>query len=521
MLFKNLVRTIETVRYLKPRQIAWQLARRLTHSDGGGVRAAPEPSEPIITNLVPRPAISGVSIREGFIEVLGKMVFDLGSNKIIVAPTDDYMYEFSLCYLDFLPQLSAESSCEAVGPVIIELRNSKYFYHPYVVAKRIQSSVEFLSTTKGIGLRHRRILIEQICTDYEHLRRNIEYQIDGNHLLTNFASLSIASSVLGYSSSERWAKRYWQEFDAQFRDGLHFERSVSYTKQLISEALLVFQISKVQPALQASDRILNVLTFLCEIEKLGIRLNFGDNIEEQAPELAELLSYSLRIIGGTASKFEIATPTVVSGYAIAANSNLACSIDIGVPSPSYQPGHAHDSTGGVEISVDGAEIFGCGGISTYEDTKVRSSERSRWSYSKVTSVGVMQDVWKSFRVARRIDPEVSIKGDCILMRAPLKGKAWTRRVELHDSFLNVIDELGGAELTCRYIINPEFTLRKRNAKTLEILGNGKSYQCTCVCDGIDIASETFGQKYGSQESRQVLILHSESGNAKMQVRKVN
>ena len=76
-------------------------------------------------------------------------------------------------------------------------------------------------------------------------------------------------------------------------------------------------------------------------------------------------------------------------------------VDGGLPTPQHQPGHAHDSTGSFILSYHGQSIVTNGGVSTYEKNKIRNFERSRYSYSKPLNLGISQDVWDGFRVARR------------------------------------------------------------------------------------------------------------------------
>lgn len=463
---------------------------------------------------------NGVLIRDGYIEVLGKRTFKVESCSLETGVAGDYMHEFSLCYFDFLNLHRHNLSQAKIENIVRELQGSHHFFHPYVACKRIQNLIVFLSIEPKKNDDLRAILARRISIDYAHLKKNIEYHIDANHLLSNFAALAMAASVLGDQSENRRIEKYWAEFERQFLDTLHFERSVSYTKQLIHEALIVWQVTKARPGKENQERISQAICFMKAVSKIGLKLNFVDNIEEQSFELGELEDLFSLITEKSGNDLEIGAATLTSGYVIAANSNYSYSLDVGVPSPAFQPGHAHDSTGGMEIAIDGHEIFGCGGISTYEDTQVRSNERSRFSYSKVTSFGVIQDVWKSFRVAKRRTPSVSITNTDVTMHVIRKGSEWVRKVELNAEFLCIHDQTLNSGLTARYILYPNCELKHIGAKTFELARGENEYIFIAECDECQIGFEAFGDHYGVQVERMVLVLNSVSGICQLQIRKV-
>ena len=82
--------------------------------------------------------------------------------------------------------------------------------------------------------------------------------------------------------------------------------------------------------------------------------------------------------------------------------DLKVMYDAGNIGPSYQPGHSHAQSLSFELSYKGKKVFVNSGISEYENSKIRSFQRSTASHNTIEINGMnSSDVWHSFRVAKR------------------------------------------------------------------------------------------------------------------------
>ena len=121
------------------------------------------------------------------------------------------------------------------------LFQNRYEYHnlnhPYVISKRLINLSSYYSNRKNkiFDKKIKKLILDRIEKDYKSLINNIEHHIDANHLLTNYAALSIAGKI--FNREDSFKRLYEKTFISQF-SSLHYERSTSYTKQLIYEAYI-------------------------------------------------------------------------------------------------------------------------------------------------------------------------------------------------------------------------------------------------------------------------------------------
>jgi uncharacterized heparinase superfamily protein len=90
-------------------------------------------------------------------------------------------------------------------------------------------------------------------------------------------------------------------------------------------------------------------------------------------------------------------------------------LDVGGPSPAYQPGHAHSEALSIELSRDGRRLVVNAGVSTYERSEERLSQRRTASHSTLRIDGEEQsELWASHRCGRR----------CRCARGTTDGAPW-------------------------------------------------------------------------------------------------
>lgn len=346
---------------------------------------------------------------------------------------DDYLVHFSFHYLDWLNTGSHEQVLMMFRSYVVEEEyKDKWRWHPYTCSKRIISLAIFLANSKK---GHESggdcdLLIGELESCYTHLRRNFEYHVGANHVLTNWAATVIAEAVLCPEAMAISYERFKKEFFSQFCSALHYERSHAYSVQLIYEAALVFQFAGRTDQLFLGA-LIQVAQDLSCFEADGLT-EFGDRVTEQTPQMPDVRKLLSRLHGGSpvdeSMPVRNAPVEEVLGYHILRKGCLTLVVDAGTPSPSYQPGHAHDSTGAIAVNYAGRPVIGSATTTTYERSLRRALQRSRRAYSKVLNAGVSQQHWASFRIAKRRPPTVTRQPNSkrlsIMMQTD-RGK-WTR-----------------------------------------------------------------------------------------------
>lgn len=400
----------------------------------------------------------------------------------------DYLVDFSFFYLEFL--ISRNSNADFVEFFLKSFLSKRfdhpYILHPYTASKRIpvylnllsnyQQNSEIISLTKTL-----------LNLDVAFLKNNIEYHIGANHKLTNLCSLCIASYIIKDKELLKYRTLYEQEFLNQFSNGSHYERSFSYCKQMLYEFCLVAQLEK-KYFLKNKSLMIKVLNQLVIKNTAGC-INFGDNIDEQCCALDWLVeffekNYKIKVKHDTNSIFMQTSDRYVCYHSKALN----CSIDAGYPTPSHQPGHANDSTGAIVASFNGYEIISSSGTSTYNRSTQRELERSRFAYSKPVSEGTSQDVWSSFRVAKRRIPKLKfLNHNVVELNVYTSAGMFSRQVKVSErDILEVTDrfERNGIHQT-QFILSEGIEVCLVNAHRLILKGSHCNVE-VIVSDGTEI-----------------------------------
>jgi len=407
------LRLLRTISYLKARQIVWQVYRQISPVTGT------KSITPIrLVNDIPSfdgiPWITETLLESGKISLFGDV---LPANRATIFVKQDrrYMLPYTMNYLDFLhsSDTSKVSSSELVKVYKFWREHANLdinsAWHPYQASRRLASLIFFYSKFgRTFSLKTRKALIFDLSEHHEFIRRNLEFSIDANHLLTNYWSLALIELYADFSE-KFFFERYIDELSDSFIDGFYFERSISYHAIVLWQLLIIYRLSE-----QKYSEGLEKISLLCTSEEIGNNsellsqtelFRFGDVVLSSAPDLALLYNCFKEKGLGLAETTE-SSPTI-SGFEVLSKGDFVVTVDAGAPSPVFQPGHAHDSTLGVIISIAGVIVIGSMPISTYDRVCKRKVERSARWYSKPIIRGTStQEVWSSFRVGRRTVPVV-------------------------------------------------------------------------------------------------------------------
>lgn len=418
----NLSLYLRTLSYLKPKQAAYFIWRRLL----------PEWKMPIEDEVVhisedvrmdeSITACSSVSDEREFRFLNQSRLFDL--SRMDWASSDmTRLWRYNLQYFDYVNDRirSKEDITVLINDWIAHNPpGSKDAWEPYTISLRVVNWIklflrpEYRGEVSDAWLQS---LYRQACW----LENNIEYHILANHYLKNGKALLFAGMFFDGMRAARWRKLglkiLREEAQEQIlADGGHFERSPMYHAIVVEDYLDVLNlIYSSDSALDSNltilfrTKLVAALDFLHDISMPdGDIPLFNDSAFGIASPTGRLFEYAKRVIGYLPEPHStelFVRAKNATGYYVIRHAGDALVADCGPVGPDYQPGHAHCDTLSYELSLDGRRVIVDSGVHDYEDSAERRFARSTRAHNTVVVDGHEQsEVWGVFRVARRAYP---------------------------------------------------------------------------------------------------------------------
>jgi len=407
-----------TLRYLKLRQVIWQLIYLLGSSLYGyknrrKFQANIKTIELDISFLEKTSCVT----RDGFLKKLG-LRYSINEKKDWDDPQRYFLWRYNLHYFDYINSNKTILDPEKI--ILIKRWIAEHCrgigWDPYPTSLRIVNWIKFDLEKKHLDLEIKNSLYLQVL----HLEKNIEWHIDANHLFTNAKALLFASVYFNCSEErERWlkvARKILLEVKSEhfFSDGGHFERSPMYQLIVLEDILDIINLLKA--AGRVSDPIFTDYYYLAEkclfwansmsCGSIDFPL-FGDSAMGIAPALGDLVSYAKKndVNLEPCSKF-----LHESGFFnVELDNRVNVFGSIGDISPSYQPGHAHADIQSFEVYAGGFCLISDSGVPTYAVSAERVRTRGSSAHNVVTINNKnSSEVWSSFRVARRAKKQRSL-----------------------------------------------------------------------------------------------------------------
>ena len=318
------------------------------------------------------------------------------------------LWRFQLHYWDWAWGLAADPDRLAARAAFARLWRSWHAsagfghadaWHPYPAALRAWSWCG-LHRDLAAGSDFEPDFVAGLAVHAGFLRRNLEYDVGGNHLIKGLKALA----GLGvFFADERLLRLATRRLTAQLArqvlaDGGHYERAPAYHCQVLADLVDVADLLRaagLAPADEltaAVDRMRRWLGAVLTPDGRVPLLNDGYPVEG---ELIAILRPGAAPDG----------PLVVlpdTGLVRAAVGGWHVLADVGPPCPPSLPAHAHADTFGCLLHVDGVPLLIDTGTSTYEPGPVRRYERSTAAHSTVQLDGAdSTEVWGVFRAGRR------------------------------------------------------------------------------------------------------------------------
>jgi hypothetical protein len=400
---KQLGLYLDAVRHMRPRQVVWR-ARRLVPArllalgiDAGadvswrplprglGVNPAPQSADgepPHRTGLFRAVGLSRAFPRPGFWD----------------EPGDGLLFLFHLHGFEDLAAYAAteDDSGDDFWAEVVESWLAEHSvprmpgWHPFPVSLRLISWCAAVSGIAGWSSTFKNRLAREVRRQAVYLRRSVEHDIGGNHVLKNGVALAISGTLLADDSLKTAGLRLLRrEIGRQFlADGGHEERSTSYHSMLVRDledlrrALGVTGVSPrwLDDAIDAGTRWTECMAG--PDGKLPL-LNdawegpavLGRRHEEPLTQLAE------------------------SGYVVLRHGDDQAVFDVGPLCPPHLPPHGHADALSFVLWGDGRRLVVDPGAGAYTGP-ARNRFRGTRAHNTVEVEGESQCVlWGDFRLA--------------------------------------------------------------------------------------------------------------------------
>lgn len=399
---------LNTIRYLKIKQIYYQLFYRLRHLVRGirGYKYSRSKESKSFGLKLQQSIPSIPSYNEKSFTFLNQTAtfnekIDWNCTKF------GKLWTYNLNYFDYLNQdnFSVNLGISLINNFIDAQDEIIYGFEPFPISIRGINWIKFLTKQKINDHKINNSLLAQ----YYILKDNLEYHLLGNHLLENGFSLLFGayyfSDIDLLNVSKSILKKELKEQILQ--DGAHFELSPMYHQLMLFRLMDCINLidnnsflaensfnSFLKERAELMLRWLNIMTF-----RNGHIPLFNDSAIRIAPKTKELNNYGMRLglnVIGNELKLK------QSGYRKVVEQTYECIIDVGNIGPDYIPGHAHADTFNFELHIKEKSFIVDTGTSTYENCIRRQLERSTSSHNTVEIDNLNQsEVWGSFRVGHR------------------------------------------------------------------------------------------------------------------------
>ncbi|RZK26619.1 MAG: alginate lyase family protein [Flavobacterium sp.] len=417
-MLKKIGLLINTVRYLKPIQVFYQIFYRLKPLKNLQFYIDEETSPSQINFL----HFDGKAFPKTSVAEDGKFEFLNLTQSFTVDVDWDFqgygkLWNYNLQYFNFLNEssLSTQIKLHWLNDIGSWLKTGRLKLEPYPVSLRIINMIRFCSLEKIDDT----TIIEEVKGQGNYLSKHLEYHLLGNHLLENAFALLMSGYFFKESKWTNKAKSIlYRQLDEQIlNDGCHFELSPMYHQIILFRMLeLVDWYSKIND----DPKFLNFLklkvgrmcSFLKELTfSNGDIPHFNDSADNITLRSEQLFEYAGKL--GVSNFVSVGLKN--SGYRTFNHPKYKCIVDVGEIGPSYQPGHGHSDALAFILYYKNQPLIVDVGTSTYQIGKIRSYERSTAAHNTVVIADTNQSqVWGGFRVGKRAVVNITEDNDCTL-----------------------------------------------------------------------------------------------------------
>jgi uncharacterized heparinase superfamily protein len=364
-----------------------------------------------------RGAQGGMGLRAGELRLIGvaRVVAAPGEAGVADWATADWeaasaplLWRFHLYYWDWAWGLAAERSGADGRELFTAIWGSWHAavapgrgdaWHPYPAALRAWSFCGIYRYLV-LGSPIEASFLGELAAHAGFLRRNLETDVGGNHLIKNLKALAGLAVFFGDDALlARTLRRLGRQLAAQvLPDGGHYERAPAYHCQVLGDLIDIAGLLRAA----GHDAPVGMPEAIAAMRGwLGVVLTPPGEV----PLLNDGFPVSPGLLAGIAPAAPPSGPLHVlpdTGLARVTAGGWHVLADIGPPCPRSLPAHAHADTLSCLVHVDGEPLLIDTGASTYAPGAARERERSTAAHNTLeVDRRDSTEVWGVFRAGRR------------------------------------------------------------------------------------------------------------------------
>ena len=476
----KLTRSLAFARHIPPRQIAarfWLEAKRRW-----SLRRPPRLET--IAYMVARPPQPVFAPRTGMIERLsGGWRFTFVGRSVETGDGIDWqsdpdqLWRMNLHYMEYLEEVDRDTGLALIRQWIAANPPWRPGYwhdswNSYALSLRVVVWMQRLAAwgVTSDDADSRRI-IASLAAQLDFLRRNLELDVGGNHLIKNIKALAWGGAFFagpfGAKLRARALALLEREIPRQIlRDGMHYERSPSYHAQVFADLIEARSVL----GETGMDRVLGGMAYAATMlaHPDGGPAQFNDAGLHMAYAPDDCVAAWGQVTGGAIHMRDGAFELREAGYFGYHAPGFALIADMGPIGPDSLPAHAHGDIGSFELSIGGMRIVVDQGVFEYVAGARRQASRSAHHHNCLAIDGAEPaDFYGAFRFGRR--PRVGVaqfvggEGGILLRGhhdgyAHLKGKpVVVRSIEASANGISILDRIDSNEwhpATSRLLLHP-------------------------------------------------------------------
>lgn len=465
----------DSVRYMKPSQVFWRIAKRMGIPCTLG--HCPNPKGKTINVLPQLPLLDFDPVflnRFSVEKLMTNHVVLLHEEEILSwngswdYPNQSLLWNFNLHYFEYLFPLVShfleynesiilDKCMEMISGWITSnpISRKGNGWAPYTVSLRIVNWISFYGYVHDwLPQDFHNKLLHSIEEQYVFLSRHLEKDVLGNHYFENLKALLLCSLFLNDRETTDcvlplFVKECREEI---LDDGMHFELSPMY-HNIVLEGMIRTDTVLRQFGLFDQEihtytcRMLDAAFSLCNgLERIP---HFNDGGNNAAKSIASLLEAGERYCGYTAT---LRKQFPDAGFYQFIWGKYKMIVDAGKPGPEYVPGHSHCDAMSFELYRNGKPLLANCGTYAYQ-SKERVFFRSTVAHNTVVADGVEQSqCWGVFRLAKRSSVYVRYVSDCEISMEMCDQRQTkiVRTISISDKAIQIVDQCKGKHLQAFY-----------------------------------------------------------------------
>lgn len=358
-------------------------------------------------------------------------------------------------------------------------RLPKSAFDPYVISLRIVNLIYYLNHNL---IKNNETLNSIIYCQIIFLKKNIEYHLEGNHLISNFKCLVFGGFYFNDANLINFSlKNFILQLDKQvLNDGSHYEISPGYQLNIIKDILEVIDLTENNKNIFKNDHYLSKLREYSEklfmnsfqiMNNLKTPPYFNDTNDNTSIDFKDLfLGYKKSFNSKYYSDFINYNNSSLS-YQLLKNNFFYAICDVGIFGSDIQPGHAHSDNLSFELfNLDGKKIISNLGTLHYEKNICRHYQRSSKAHNTISVLDKEQiGIWDSFRVGRRKNSIMKNNStNFIESEIKFQNVHHKRTFKLIDNRLEIIDRvLTKSKYQINYYFDANIKFIKKNMIVLD------------------------------------------------------